>query len=181
MKYQNANADDILPEIRELLKEQQYTQPKVDAMTGEEIGVSKHLKKGLFLKGITGSGKTHTLYAVRSVVANWGKATRVENWVKLLYEMRKDNFSKTDSIINQMIESQYIFIDDIGAEKMSEWNEEILYMIINEAYTNERNLFITTNLSDEDFLKKYGERLVSRISSMCLEITMPEKDRRTEE
>lgn len=177
MKYQNANVEDLMPEIRTILKENQY-QEEIKDQYSDEIRIKKHLKKGLFINGITGSGKTHTLYAIRSVVSNWGKATKVENWVKLLYEMKQDNFAKTDSIIKNIIESEYIFIDDLGAETAREWNEEMLYLIINEAYNNQRTVFITTNLDDEKLIQKYGDRILSRIGEMCVSITMPEKDLR---
>lgn len=174
MKYQNANVNDILPAIRDIIKAERFD--KQVKRGYDEMQTIPALKRGLLLKGITGSGKTHTLYAVRSVVQKWAKATNVENWVKLLFELKKDNFSKVNSIIENITDSDFIFIDDIGAENMSDWNSEMMYLIINEAYNKEKVLFISTNLSDEDFAKKYGDRIASRVGEMTVAIEMPEKD-----
>lgn len=174
MKYEQAKVDDILPAIREILKTEKY-EKSVKGNFDETLQIPA-LKRGLLLKGITGCGKTHTLYSIRSVVKQWGKSTGIENWVKLLFELKKDNFSKVNTIIEDIVKSDFIFIDDIGAEKQSEWGEEMLYLIINEAYINEKTLFISTNLEDKEFSEKYGNRLASRIGEMCVPITMPDKD-----
>lgn len=175
MIYEKANVNDILPDIRKILKEETVKKNiKGNFETEHNINA---LKKGLLLKGITGCGKTHTLYAVRSVVRHWGQpCTKVENWVKLLFELKKDNFSKVNVIIEDIVKSDFIFIDDIGAEKASEWSEEMLYLIINEAYINEKILFVSTNLDDKEFTSKYGNRIASRLGEMCIPITMPDKD-----
>ena len=50
----------------------------------------------------------------------------------------------------------YIVIDDLGAEKQSEWVQETFYLLINKLYENESpNLFITSNKS----LQKITESL----------------------
>lgn len=174
MKYQEAKVDDILPAIRKIIKDEMYEKENVN----EYHAVQKipALRRGLLLKGITGSGKTHTLYAVRSVLQSWGRTTKVENWVKLLFEFKKDNFSKVNSTIETLSDCDYIFIDDIGAEKASDWGAEMMYLIINEAYTQEKVLFISTNLSDDDFAIKYGDRIASRLGEMTIAVEMPEKD-----
>lgn len=178
MKYDQATVNDILPELREILKSQVVETEVKDEYT-DNVRKIRSLPRGLLLKGITGSGKTHTLYAIRSVVKNWGHdCTQVENWVKLLFELKKDNFSKVDSIIEKITRSQFIFIDDLGAEKQtsSGWADEMLYLIINEAYNRECTLFISTNLTEEEMIARYGDRIKSRITEMCTEVEMPDKD-----
>lgn len=179
MKYQNVSGDDIPQAIREILKAEQFIEESKEEYS-DDIRKIKKLKRGLFIDGITGSGKTHTLYAVRSVLKSWGKTTAVENWVKLLFELKRDNFSRVDSLIKNMIESDYIFIDDVGAENQSGWNQEILYLILDQAYIHEKKLFMTTNLTEDEFTEKYGNRLASRIGEMCVRIEMPNKDWRAQ-
>lgn len=180
MIYEKATKDDLLPEITKILKEATQKEVVSNRITGQQYLQNK-LIKGLFIDGITGSGKTHTLYAIRSVVKGWGECSEVENWVKLLYEVRRDNFAKANSIIDEITKKQFVFIDDIGAEKNSDWNVEILYLIINETYEKGHTLFITTNLDSNQLITRYGERLVSRILAMCEKITMPEKDLRLQQ
>lgn len=68
-------------------------------------------------------------------------------------------------------------IDDIGTEKHTEFNQDILYMIINEMNINKKRLFISTNLTPEQFEEKYGDRIFSRICEMCefVELTGPDR------
>ncbi len=176
MIYENAKVDDILPKIREILKEEEYVREKKNHY-GTTTKVPA-LRKGLLLKGITGCGKTHTLYAIRSGLKSISDCTPVHNWVKLLFELKKDNFAKVNQTINEITASDFIFIDDIGAENSSTgWSDEMLYLIINEAYVNEKRIFITTNLNDQEFIEKYGNRIASRImEEMCIPINMPKEN-----
>jgi DNA replication protein DnaC len=104
----------------------------------------------------------------------------VENWVELLFEL-KGKFNIRDGVttlIDSLTESQYIFLDDVGAEKQSEWSQEMLYLIINRAYNYEKTLFITTNLDEKEFQDKYGDRIFDRIQEICSVIKMPKVNHR---
>ncbi len=58
-------------------------------------------------------------------------------------------------------------IDDVGAEKSSDWVLEQLYSIINARYEEERSVVITTNLEREDLAAQIHERTVARLEEMC--------------
>lgn len=181
MRYDDATVNDILPELRKILAEQ-VVETEVKDEYSDNVRTIRSLPRGLLLKGITGCGKTHTLHAIRSVVKNWGQdCTRVENWVYFLSQLKQDNFAKEFYLTERMISSKFIFIDDLGAEKeVSAWADEKLYTIINEAYNRGQTLFISTNLTDEQFSKRYGDRIQSRIGQVCLAVEMPDKDWRLE-
>lgn len=177
-EFDNATVDDLLPAIRTLLADQKKDVEIRDDYSETGKKIIRRLNKGLFIKGITGSGKTHSLYAINSVVKNWGSSTGVINWIKLLWEIREDNYKKANQIIKDVCSHDFIFLDDLGTEQPSERNVETLYYIIDEAYIKRKTLFITTNLTDEEFTSKYGNRFLSRIGQGCLIICMPEEDKR---
>ena len=60
-----------------------------------------------------------------------------------------------------------VILDDIGAEKPSEWVEEQLYGIIDLRYRMQRSTFFTTNCTLKQLENQIGSRVVSRIFEMC--------------
>jgi DNA replication protein DnaC len=131
-------------------------------------------EKGIFLYGNTGVGKTFFCHTLQN--SNKGK---VENFVSLLYEFRDyiQNGFYNDKI-KSLCDSEYLIIDDIGAEKTSDFVVEFLYTIVNRRYENMKRTVMTTNLSLVDFEKRYGDRILSRISEMCVIVEVNGDDKR---
>lgn len=177
MRYSNAEFNKIPEVIQKVIQENVKEVEKYNFYRPqEEATKTKIITKGLFLFGNTGSGKTYTLHAVKNRIG----FKNVENWVELLFEL-KGKFNIKDGVttlIDSLTESQYIFLDDVGAEKQSEWSQEMLYLIINRAYNYEKTLFITTNLDEKEFQDKYGDRIFDRIQEICSVIKMPKVNHR---
>jgi len=57
-----------------------------------------------------------------------------------------------------------LIIDDLGSEKPTEAVKSSLYDIINNRTSNYRKTIVTTNLSPEEVVGIYGQRIYSRIS-----------------
>ena len=57
-----------------------------------------------------------------------------------------------------------LHIDDLGAEKRSDWVLEQLYAIVDERYASNRSIVVTTNLDHERLKEQIGERTVSRLA-----------------
>ena len=59
-------------------------------------------------------------------------------------------------------------LDDLGAEKRTDWVLEQLYAIVNERWQDERSIVVTTNITDMDQLREQvGARTVSRLAEIC--------------
>ena len=69
-------------------------------------------------------------------------------------------------------------IDDIGAEKASEWTAERLYTIVDHRYANCLPLMVTSNLPPSKLTEQTGERTASRLAEMCQVVAMTGTDRR---
>jgi DNA replication protein DnaC len=75
-----------------------------------------------------------------------------------------------------------LHIDDLGAEKRTDWVLEQLYSIINERWQEQRSIIVTTNLFDVDELRdQIGPRTVSRLHEMCDLIPIMGRDRRMQQ
>jgi len=71
-----------------------------------------------------------------------------------------------------------LLLDDIGAEKASEWVKQTLYLIIDNRYGNMKKTFITSNLTLNQISNQLDDRISSRIAGMSNTIRMQGKDRR---
>ena len=65
-------------------------------------------------------------------------------------------------------------LDDLGAEKTSEWVEETLNLIVNTRYSEKRTTIFTSNYDDnpdntdpDSLLFRIGFRMRSRLHEMC--------------
>ena len=77
-------------------------------------------------------------------------------------------------ILRPVMDAEILVLDDLGAEKPSEWVEETMNLIVNTRYNERRPTIFTTNyedLPDETALDslrvRVGFRLHSRLHEMC--------------
>lgn len=153
-----------------------------------------------FLSGKPGTGKTHLAAAIiRNVYEEsipkpyfcletyrWRyKKIRLPSFVtipSLLLRMRSSfddaNKENEQSIIDEYTEDRLIIFDDFGAEKMSEWSLQVLYIIVDHRYTRMLPTVITSNLTIDDIGGKISDRIASRIAGMCNIINLVGEDRR---
>src|SRR5262249_60533754 len=82
------------------------------------------------------------------------------------------------SFFERLTSVELLHIDDLGAEKRSDWVLEQLYALVNERYETQRSVLITTNLPHEELEEEIGGRTVSRLSQICDEVPLFGADRR---
>ena len=123
--------------------------------------------RGLFFFGKAGTGKTHL---VAKIAQETKLQTKFVKMAKLLLELRS-NFGgdswENEKIIEKLSKVELLIIDDLGAEKMSDWVAETLYLLIDERYGNMKPTIITSNFSLEELEERIGDRICSRIMAMC--------------
>lgn len=135
-------------------------------------------KTGLFLYGDAGSGKTHLAVKIAQEI---GLNTKFVKTSKLLLEM-KSNFDgkswQNEAMVKKLSEIELLILDDLGAEKTTEWVAETFYLLIDERYGKMLPIIITSNLSLEEIEKRFGDRICSRITEMCQVIKIDSEDAR---
>jgi len=139
-------------------------------------------KQGIYLYGGVGTGKTHITYGLLDYLQKQKILYALINTNDLFQEIRLDitrepgerKFIERDILNYEGI----LILDDIGAEKTSEWIEQIFYQIINRRYNNIIPTIFTSNLSIAELGNKIGDRTVSRIVEMCEIIKLDGEDRR---
>ncbi len=70
-------------------------------------------------------------------------------------------------IMQALTQADLLVLDDAGAEKWTEWTEPTLYTIVDERYSWEKALIVTTNSDLEGLEKKIGFRAMDRLLEMC--------------
>lgn len=136
--------------------------------------VDERLDSGesLWISGGVGTGKTTLAMAVSAAAARAGRSVAIYSLPKLLARIRRtyDAAAGEDSYLaffERLTSVDLLHIDDLGAEKRSDWVLEQLYAIVDERYGSERSMVVTTNLEETELEEQIGQRTVSRLVEMC--------------
>jgi DNA replication protein DnaC len=110
--------------------------------------------RGLWFDGPVGTGKTSLAILVAKAARDAGRSYAVYP-VPLLLARIKRTFDRDASdnyltFFRQLCSVDVLVLDDLGAEKQTEWVLEQLYSIVNERWQDRRSIVVTTNLPDPD-------------------------------
>lgn len=149
----------------------------------ENLDENLHGGRGLWVAGGTGTGKTTLAMLISKAALEAGKTVAIYSLPKLLARIRRTYDSEAGgesylSFFEQLTSVDLLHIDDLGAEKRSDWVLEQLYALVNERYDAERSILVTTNLELEELETQIGARTVSRLSQICDLVELRGQDRR---
>jgi DNA replication protein DnaC len=137
--------------------------------------------RGLWLMGPVGTGKTTLAMLVAKSALTAGRSVAIYSLPRLLNEIRDTHRAERSHVdlLDRLTAVDLLHIDDVGAERTTDWVLEELYSIVNARYEDERSMVITTNILDREALcEQISERTVSRLTEMCDELPLIGHDRR---
>jgi DNA replication protein DnaC len=127
--------------------------------------------RGLWFFGSVGTGKTTLAMLVSRHALEAGRSVAIYSLPRLLAEIRTtfgdDAGTSYVDLLDRLTAVDLLHLDDVGAEKTSDWVLEQLYAIVNARYEEERSVVITTNLERDELAGQINERTVSRLEEMC--------------
>lgn len=150
-------------------------------------------KKGVYLSGSFGSGKSFILNALLNELSRKGSKC-VSLYYPLLLKRLKDSFnSKNESyeqIYNELVTTDVLLIDDIGAENNTPWaRDEVLGGILQSRMDNNKITFFTSNFTLEELEVHLSEttstsdkikarRIIERIKELTVPISLIGENKR---
>ena len=140
--------------------------------------------KGLYLHGNFGTGKTYLIAALLNEIRNkFGVSTEIVYVPELLRKL-KENLNLVGDRLYELEKVDLLLLDDIGAEKVTEWGrDEILGTILQTRMNSGMPTFFTSNLTiselertlsitkdSEDAIK--SKRIIERIKYLTDDIEL---------
>jgi DNA replication protein DnaC len=138
--------------------------------------------RGLWFMGQVGTGKTTLAMLVSKAALESGRSVAIYSLPRLLNEIRDTHRAERSHVdlLDRLTAVDLLHIDDVGAERTTDWVLEELYSIVNARYEDERSMVITTNIVDHEALcEQIAERTVSRLTEMCDQLPLGGDDKRT--
>lgn len=123
--------------------------------------------KGLLLYGDVGTGKSYAAACIANYLMERQIPVIMTSFIKIL-----NNFDN-EKMIQRMMNTRLIIIDDLGAERSTDYALERVYAIIDERVRMEKPMIITTNLTIDEMKAEKDiryERIYDRIFPKCFPI-----------
>lgn len=125
--------------------------------------------KGLLLHGSFGTGKSIPAACTANQLLDEGYKVHMTNF-SIIANKIQATFDGKQLYIDDLCRYSLLIIDDLGAERQSEYMQEIVYSVINARYNTEKPFIVTTNI-DINEIKKINDiekrRVYERILERC--------------
>ena len=145
--------------------------------------------KGLYLYGNFGCGKTYLISALFNELSKKRISSEIVYFPELLSDIKSD-FDSYGDRMDYLENVDLLLIDDIGAEKVSEWSrDEILGTILNKRMNNYKTTFFTSNLDMDSLMQHFrinnysddemnARRILERIKQLSEEMELIGENKR---
>lgn len=133
----------------------------------EYVGNFDANRENLLLVGPTGTGKTFLTHCIAEDLIRRGHFVLYFTAIGMLNQIRSANFDKNyeaKQFVNLLHTADLLIIDDLGSENATDYTHAELFGVINDRLIQPgKATLISTNLSPDDIMDRYSERLSSRI------------------
>jgi DNA replication protein DnaC len=114
------------------------------------LGPRGFSESGLIFVGPSGVGKTHLAAATLcELIDRYRVRARFVDFTSLVYQIQStfnDDVNETKrSLLDPVVTTEVLVIDELGAQKATAWVNEVLYLILNGRYTRRLPTLFTTN------------------------------------
>ena len=142
---------------------------------------SQNDRYGLILHGGVGTGKSFMAAAIANRVIDHG-FTALQTDIGSIATAMESSFEKRKATLKRILGYDLLVIDDIGAQRSTEYMMQHVYSVIDGRYRQGRPMVITTNLDFEGLSGGLASgpwgRIFDRISEVCYPVEFAGKSRR---
>lgn len=136
-----ANGEQLLAALRQ---SEQYVEDFIAHEGGRFTDI------GLIFIGPPGTGKTHLAAAVlHDLIERYGIRGKFIDFTTLLRQIQAtfdpDTKGSAHTVLKPIFEAELLVLDELGAQKPTDWVQQTLYDIINTRYTGRRPTIFTSN------------------------------------
>lgn len=126
--------------------------------------------QGLLFWGTVGTGKSYTAACIANYLLEANTSVVMTSFVRILQEMQGFDREREETFTNKLNSVKLLTIDDLGAERSTDYALEKVYGIIDNRYRAKKPLILTTNLTLRQMQEatdiRYA-RIYDRIFEMC--------------
>lgn len=148
------------------------------------------IESWVLLAGANGTGKSHLCYAATRRLIDRGESAvyalvpelldgfraclgRQQAWERQPDSMKPVTFEEAFA---DVLTADWLILDDLGAERATDWADERLFLLIDARYRNCQPLLITTNCAADSLPKRIASRL--KDTALCRIVDTGDADQR---
>lgn len=142
--------------------------------------VQGNCKDSLFLRGDVGRGKTHLSSAIANEVLAGGKTVIYKRAADLFDLIRQYKYNesteKWNEIFDQLVNCDLLVIDDLGAERTTDFVIEQLVLLLEERNYRKKPWIINSNLKLSQIQDTYNTRVSDRILERAMVVSLERQE-----
>lgn len=129
-------------------------------------------QQGLLLYGTNGTGKSFAAAALCNALIEEGHNVCFTSFSRIDQQTAAGTRGDKKIYLDSLNDYSLLVLDDLGAERGSEYMQELVFSVIDSRYSSGKPMIITTNLSMHD-LKNPQTAQQSRIYDRILQVCYP--------
>ena len=136
--------------------------------------------KGLLLFGTVGTGKSFAAACIANALIDKGYPVLMTNFARIANTVQ-GMFDGKQQYYDSFNQFPLLILDDLFAERKTEYMQEIVYAVIDARYRAGLPLIVTANLTNEEIKHPSDigtQRILSRLYEMTIPIEVKGNDRR---
>ena len=169
--------DELCPlKFKAIVESFDPTGSKIDVPSYEIVSQWIYSRKGMYITGDSGLGKTAALWNLfRRLERQTGKAPKFIKATHLARQLARAAKDSEDNPIKWLSRYKVLIIDDLGKEKITTSFSAQLFDVIDARYENHRPTIITTKFGGKALMQRFTEKgddstgndIVRRLADSC--------------